>query len=45
MHLRLAATASAFKTQRRKPAMSQLGFDERFGLVVDEEWLAREPQP
>ena len=42
MHLRLAAMAGAFEEQRQKPAMSQLGFDERFGLVVDAEWLARE---
>jgi DNA replication protein DnaC len=42
MSLRLAAMATAFEEQRQKPAMSQLGFDERFGLIVDAEWLARE---
>ena len=34
MNLRLAAMAGAFVEQRQKPAMTQLGFDERFGLVV-----------
>ena len=42
MNLRLAAMAGTFQEQRATPAMSQLAFDERFGLIVDAEWLARE---
>jgi len=40
--LTLAAMAAAWTAQQQEAAMSQLSFDERFGLLVDAEWLARE---
>ena len=40
--LKLAAMAAAWTAQQQEAAMSQLSFDERFGLLVDAEWLARE---
>ena len=40
--LRLDAMAAAWTTQQKDPAHSRLGFDERFGLLIDAEWLHRE---
>jgi DNA replication protein DnaC len=40
--LKLAAMAAAWTAQQQDAAMSQLSFDERFGLLVEAEWLARE---
>lgn len=40
--LKLAAMAAAWTAQQQEAAMSQLSFDERFSLLVDAEWLARE---
>lgn len=40
--LKLTAMAAAWAAQQQDAAASALGFDERFGLLVDAEWLARE---
>ena len=40
--LKLFALAAAWTAQQQEPAVSALSFDERFGLLVDAEWLARE---
>jgi len=40
--LRLDAMATAWTEQQQKPDAASLGFDERLGLLVDAEWLARE---
>lgn len=40
--LKLAAMAAAWTAQQQEAAMSQLSFDERFSLLVEAEWLARE---
>lgn len=40
--LRLDAMASAWNEQHGKPDVHQLSFDERFGMLVDAEWLHRE---
>jgi DNA replication protein DnaC len=40
--LRLEAMAAAWTDQQKEPETSQLGFDERFGLLVDAEWIHRE---
>ena len=40
--MRLAAMASGYVEQQNKPDMRELAFDERFGLLVDAEYLARE---
>ena len=39
--LRLAGMVNAFTSQLNDPKMSALSFDERFGLIVDEEELLR----
>ena len=39
--LRLSAMAACFKEQSELKAMSSLSFEERFGLLVEAEWLAR----
>ncbi|MBI4701992.1 MAG: ATP-binding protein [Deltaproteobacteria bacterium] len=41
-NLRLEAMAAAWAEQQHNADHSQLSFDERFGLLVDAEWLARE---
>lgn len=41
-HLRLAAMAEAYLAQQRDPAAASLSFDERLGMLVDAEQLARE---
>jgi DNA replication protein DnaC len=40
--MRLAAMASAWLTQQKDPKIGALSFDERFGLIVDAEWAARD---
>ena len=40
--LKLQAMAAAWAAQQHDATLSQLGFDERFGLLVEAEWLARE---
>src|SRR5215831_8917710 len=40
--LKLTALAQAWTDQQQNPDLSSLGFDERFGLLVEAEWLARE---
>jgi DNA replication protein DnaC len=40
--LKLPAMAAAWTAQQQDAAVSALGFDERFGFLVDAEWLARE---
>jgi DNA replication protein DnaC len=41
-HLRLGAIADAYLTQQRDPATTALSFDERLGMLVDAEQLARD---
>jgi DNA replication protein DnaC len=41
MKLRLSAMAEAWDTQSKDPKLNDLTFDERFGLLVDVEYLAR----
>jgi DNA replication protein DnaC len=41
-HLRLGAIADAYLAQQRDPATDALSFDERLGMLVDAEHLARE---
>lgn len=40
--LRLHAIAEAYLTRQRDPASASLSFDERLGMLVDAEQLARE---
>jgi DNA replication protein DnaC len=40
--LRLHAMAAAWAAQQTQPEIATLSFDERFGLLVDAEWLHRE---
>jgi len=40
--MRLDAMATAWKEQGGKPDVGRLAFDERFGMLVDAEWLHRE---
>jgi DNA replication protein DnaC len=40
--LRLVAMAAAWLEQQKRTDIGQLSFDERFGLIVDAEWLNRE---
>ncbi len=40
--LKLTAMATAWTAQQQDAATSQLAFDERFGFLVEAEWLARE---
>jgi DNA replication protein DnaC len=40
--MRLDAMATAWKEQGEKPDVGRLAFDERFGMLVDAEWLHRE---
>jgi len=41
-HLRLGAMADAYLAQQRDAATASLSFDERLGMLVDAEQLARE---
>jgi DNA replication protein DnaC len=40
--LKLAALAAAWTEQQHQADMTALAFDERFGRLVEAEWLARE---
>ena len=40
--LKLWAMAQAWQEQAQKPDVQKLSFDERFGLLIDAEWLWRE---
>jgi len=40
--LRLHAMAEAWAAQHAQPNLTSLSFDERLGLLIDAEWLARE---
>ena len=40
--LRLDALATAWIEQQKNPDLQKLGFDERLGMLVDAQWLARE---
>jgi DNA replication protein DnaC len=40
--LHLLAMATAFEQQRSASQYAELGFEDRFGLLVDTEWTARE---
>lgn len=40
--LRLAAMADAWEQQNKSPKVADLGFDERFAMIVDAEYLARD---
>src|SRR5205823_3207647 len=40
--LKLGAMAAAWTEQQHQADMTALAFDERFGLLVEAEWLARE---
>ena len=39
--MRLTAMARAFKEQLNDPNLSNLSFEDRFGLLVDQEWASR----
>jgi len=39
--LRLGVMAQQFRQQALDPAMKDLGFEERFGILVDAEWASR----
>ena len=39
--IRMGVMAQQFKQQSLNPAMNELAFEERFGLLVDAEWSAR----
>jgi hypothetical protein len=41
-HLRLHAMADAYIQQLKDPGLSELDFDDRFGLLIDYEWTARQ---
>lgn len=40
--MRLDTLASAWAEQQKDPQFAGLGFDERFGMLIDAEWLGRE---
>ena len=40
--MRLGAMAESWTTQQRQPDVAGMSFDERFGLLVDAEYLNRE---
>jgi hypothetical protein len=37
---RLDTVAAAWEEQQKSPDVTALSFDERFGMLVDAEWLA-----
>ena len=39
--MKLTTMARAFKEQLTTPCISELSFEERFGLLVDQEWTSR----
>ena len=40
--MKLTGMAEAFKEQLQQPSLSQLSFEERFGLLVDRQWTWKE---
>ena len=38
--MKLTTMARAFKEQLTTPCISELSFEERFGLLVDQEWTS-----
>ena len=40
--MKLYGMADAFRTHLETPDTSQLGFEERFGMLVDQQWLWKE---
>ena len=40
--MRLTGMADAFAEQLQQPAVNELSFEERFGLLVDRQWIWRE---
>ena len=40
--MKLHGMAEAFRAQLESPGASQLGFEERFALLVDQQWLWKE---
>jgi DNA replication protein DnaC len=40
--MRLDALAAAWQEQQKQPEVIRLGFDERFAMLIDAEWLYRE---
>jgi IstB-like ATP binding protein len=40
--MKLHGMAQAFREQLESPATHQLSFEERFGLLVDQQWLWKE---
>lgn len=41
VHMRLSAMALAFRQQSEDPGITNLSFDERFGMLVDAEYWSR----
>lgn len=41
-HMRLHTMATAFKEESERPNNAELTFDDRFGMLVEREWLFRE---
>lgn len=39
--MRLTTMAKAFKGQMTDPNISNMPFEDRFGLLVDQEWISR----
>ena len=42
--MRLTGMAEALKAQRQDPGATELGFEERLGMLVDQQWNWRENQ-
>jgi len=40
--MKLTGMAEAYREQQEQPQAAELGFDERFGMVVDRQWTWRE---
>ncbi len=40
--MRLTTMAGAFSEQMKQPSMSELSFEERFAMIVDQEWTFRD---
>ena len=39
--MKLTTMSRAFKEQLSNPNMAQVSFEDRFGLIVDQEWTSR----
>ena len=44
LSMRLTGMAEALKGQRQDPGATELGFEERLGMLVDQQWNWRENQ-